>query len=82
MYFVYVLQSVDYSTRYVGQTDNVLKRIKEHNSGKCRYTSGRRPWALLYQEEFENRAEAIKRETFLKSGQGRKYLDGILKTGK
>ncbi|MEK7511687.1 MAG: GIY-YIG nuclease family protein [Patescibacteria group bacterium] len=82
MYFVYVIQSVSHRTRYVGQTVNVVKRIKEHNSGKCRYTSGRRPWILLHQEECCSRAEAIKREGFLKSGQGRKYLDEILKNKK
>jgi putative endonuclease len=79
MYFVYVLQSISNLTRYVGQTDNVNKRLREHNSGKCRYSSGKRPWKLIYQEEYKSRSEAIKRERFLKSGQGRKYLDEVLK---
>jgi putative endonuclease len=74
-YFVYVLKSETHGTRYVGSSDNVEKRLLEHNNGKCRYTSGRSPWKLIYKESFTTRAEAMKREKFLKSGQGRKWLD-------
>ena len=79
MYYVYVIQSIVYLNRYIGSTDNVKKRVAEHNKGKCRYTKGRIPWILIYQEQFNTRAEAMKRERFLKSGVGRKYLDSILK---
>jgi putative endonuclease len=75
MYFVYVLRSVEYGNRYVGSTDSVEKRLKEHNSGRSRYTASRKPWVLVYQESLSTRTEAIKRELFLKSGQGRKWLD-------
>ena len=79
MYYIYVLRSLIHSTRYVGSTEDISKRLAEHNSGKCRYTSGRKPWRLVYEEKFALRSEAIKREKFLKSGQGRKYLDSLLK---
>jgi len=75
MYYVYVIRSVSHNNRYIGNTDNVLKRVKEHNAGKCRYTSGRQPWKLIYHEQYQTRMEAMKREKFLKSGQGRKWLD-------
>ena len=78
-YYVYVLKSITHKTRYVGSTDNVDNRLKEHNQGRCKYTKGRMPWKLIYIEEFKTRAEVMKREKFLKSGQGRKYLDSILK---
>ena len=78
-YYIYVLESVSHKTRYVGSTDDIGKRLKEHNSGKCRYTSGRKPWVLLHKEELATRTDAIKRENFLKSGQGRAFLDSILK---
>jgi len=77
-YFVYVLKSVNYGNRYVGSTNDCEKRVKFHNAGKCRYTKGRRPWALVYSETFATRGEAMKRENFLKTGQGRKFLDGAL----
>ena len=79
MYYAYVLKSELHGTRYVGSTDNVSRRLGEHNAGRCRYTSGRRPWKLISQEDFKTRAEAMKREVFLKSGQGRKWLDEKLK---
>jgi putative endonuclease len=78
-YKVYVLQSITHKNRYVGQTDNVEKRFLEHNQGKCRYTSGRRPCKLLKVEGYNTRQEAMKREKFLKSGQGRKFLDSLYK---
>ncbi|MDD4995399.1 MAG: GIY-YIG nuclease family protein [Patescibacteria group bacterium] len=77
--FIYVIISCSHGNRYVGSTDCVENRLEEHNRGRCRYTSGRRPWELVHSEEFDTRAEAMKREKFLKSGQGRKYLDEILK---
>ncbi|HRY82956.1 MAG TPA: GIY-YIG nuclease family protein [Candidatus Moranbacteria bacterium] len=78
-YFIYVIKSKIYKTRYIGSTSDVLKRLKEHNSKKCRYTSGRTPWELIYKEAFKTRSEAMKREKFLKSGQGRKWLDNVFK---
>jgi len=79
MHYVYVIQSIRYNNRYIGYTANIVKRLKEHNLGKCRYTKGRKPWTLIYQEQYSSRVDAMKREKFLKSGQGRKYLDIILK---
>jgi len=77
-YFVYVLKSIKYDNRYVGSTDDYDKRLEEHNAGKCRYTKGRRPWQLVYKESFRTRSEAMAREKFIKSGQGRKFLDNQL----
>ena len=79
MYYIYVLISIVYASRYIGSTDDLGRRLREHNKGKCKYTKGRMPWKLVYSEEFETRAEAMKREKFLKSGQGRKFLDSVLK---
>ena len=77
-YYVYIIKSESYGTRYVGSTNNVNKRLLEHNNGRCRYTKGRRPWELLKIEEYVARSEAMAREKFLKSGKGRKELDEVL----
>ena len=82
MYYVYVLKSIKYLNRYIGSAEDIGKRLEEHNRGRCRYTKGRRPWELVYKEEFKTRVEVMKREKFLKSGQGRKFLDEILKNKK
>jgi len=74
-YKVYIIKSISHGSRYVGSTDDVEKRLIKHNKGDCKYTKGRRPWELIAVEEFNTRSEAMIREKFLKSGQGRKYLD-------
>ena len=75
MYFVYVLWSLKLSKRYVGATEDVVKRFHEHNNGNNKFTKGGIPWILIHQEEYLTKTEALKREYFLKSGQGRKWLD-------
>lgn len=82
MYFVYVLKNQRTGGNYIGHTGNLERRVTQHNSSNYkpeRYTnkiSG--PWELVYQEEYSSRAEAMKREKFLKSGQGRNYLKTVL----
>ena len=76
-YCIYILCSDYDKSLYVGQTDDIVARIKEHNTGRSRFTKGRSPWKLIYQEEFRSRSAAIKREHFLKSGVGRKELKNI-----
>ncbi|PIR94550.1 endonuclease [Candidatus Falkowbacteria bacterium CG10_big_fil_rev_8_21_14_0_10_39_11] len=78
MFFIYVIKSIRYGTRYIGSTKDIGVRIIEHNNGRCRYTKGRKPWILVYSEKYKTRNEAMKRERFLKSGQGRKYLDKVI----
>ena len=79
MHYVYVLYSEKLKKRYIGSTANVDNRIKEHNKGKSRFTKGGIPWILIHKEEFTTLGESRKRELFLKSGSGRKYLDDLLK---
>ena len=80
MSFVYVLKSLKNGKRYIGSTDfNPLERLKKHNYGSNQFTKRNGPFELIYQEEYPNRTEARKRENFLKSGIGRKYIDEILK---
>ena len=78
MYFVYGLWSQHLRKRYVGSTTDLGRRLKEHNAGKNRFTKSGIPWILLYRESFETLSEARRRESFLKSGVGRAWLDGEL----
>ena len=82
MYYVYVLYSVKYDKIYIGQTNNVKKRLIEHNSGKHRYTKRYTPWQVIHTEKFNTRAEVMKREKQLKSHQGRKYIREELLNGR
>ncbi len=74
MYFVYVLKSEDNWRFYVGMTDNIERRLKEHNSGKTKSTKGYKPWILFFHETYNTRLEARKREKYLKSGIGKEFI--------
>jgi putative endonuclease len=76
--WVYVLESQKDSRHYVGSGEDVGERLRRHNLGDYRYTKGHRPWVMIYREFCESRSEAVKRERFLKSGVGRKYLKTVL----
>jgi putative endonuclease len=79
MYSVYVLFSEKLNKRYVGSSKDVDKRLNEHNLAKSKFTKAGIPWKLIYKESFPTNSDARKRETFLKSSAGRKFLDQILK---
>ena len=79
MYHVYVLKSVRARKSYVGVTDDIKRRLKEHNSGKMRFTKRYKPWELLHSEEYQNLKEAGRREHYLKSGVGRRFLKKLFK---
>ncbi len=72
--FVYVLKSLKDGKRYVGMTDNIARRLGEHNNGYVTSTAPRRPFELTYSEEVPNRQVAREREKYMKSAAGRKYL--------
>ena len=79
MYFVYVLQSRKDGSLYTGFTNNVDRRVKNHNSGLNVSTRLKGPWLLIYSESYIIKEDALGREKFLKSGRGKKYLDHQLK---
>ena len=69
MYHFYILRCAD-STLYCGQTNNLKRRIEEHNFGKAKsakYTKNRRPVKLIYHEDFKTLKKAIQREIEVKS---------------
>ena len=59
---------------YIGTTDNIERRLGEHNSGKSFYTKKYLPWVIVSLEKYETLVKARKREIYLKSGAGRRYL--------
>src|SRR5688572_18723041 len=72
--FVYAIVSIDREYIYVAQTDNLSRRIDQHNSGKSRATKPYAPFKLIFTEEHATRTEARIREKFLKSCFGRRRL--------
>ena len=74
MFFVYVLRSQRDGTLYIGLTQDVARRLQQHNRGHERSTRAKRPFALLLSEGFETREAARAREKYHKSGFGREIL--------
>lgn len=74
MYFVYVLQSKERKYIYVGLTNNVDRRVAEHQRGKEKTTAPYRPFSLIHVEFFSTRPEARQREKYLKSGIGKEWI--------
>ena len=82
VYFVYALRC-DNDTVYIGQTQNLLERWKEHCNGKgAEYTKRHQPKYILHYEEYGSRDEAVVREKWLKTGFGRKWLQREIKSGR
>jgi len=76
-YFAYVIRSESTGRLYKGMTKDLPVRLETHNAGKVRATKAYRPWVLVYKEECGSLAEARKRELYLKSGYGRKFLKNL-----
>jgi putative endonuclease len=76
-YIVYVIESRE-GYRYTGQTNDLERRIEEHNSGLSHSTKHGKNWKVIYTEEKSSRSEAMKLEKWLKTGVGREWLERLL----
>jgi len=74
MYYVYILQSINYpERRYVGKTTNLKKRLSDHNSGTTFHTRKHKPWEIVTYIVFKDELKAIEFEKYLKSCSGRAF---------
>ena len=67
---MYILKSKKDQKYYIGQTNNVESRLKRHNGGEVKATRNRRPFELIYTEEYKSREQVMKREKYIKSLKG------------
>lgn len=79
MYYVYVLKSLKDKKLYTGSTGDLVKRFERHKKGLVKATKYRRPLKLIYYEACESRKDAMRREIYLKTAWGKRYLKGRLK---
>ncbi len=78
MHHIYVLKSKKDNNLYIGYTNNLEKRVSQHNSGRVRSTKHRTPFILVHNESFADKNAAIAREKYLKSGCGREFIKSII----
>lgn len=74
MHYTYVLLSEPERRFYTGYTADLRKRLGEHQHGRVRWTASRRPVRLVYYEACLRQEDALRRERFLKSGKGKRYM--------
>jgi len=77
-HFVYILQSESNGSYYVGTTSCMRSRLAHHNSGATTYTRTRRPWKIVYYEEYGTGREGRYRERQIKRRKSRKYIDELI----
>jgi len=80
-YITYILLSRIASKTYVGHTNNLKRRISEHNSGKTVFSKRYKPWTIIYTEKFLDEQSSIKREKYFKSAAGRRWMKKNLFSG-
>lgn len=80
MYYTYVLPSLRDKNFYTGFTNNLKLRFEQHNKGRVESTEDRRPFELIYYEACLDQKDAIKREKYLKTYQGKMFLKRRLKS--
>ena len=73
-YYVYAIKSLSRNNIYVGLTNNLERRIYDHNKGYNRTTKPYSPFLTIYTQDFNSRIEARLREKYLKSGVGKDFL--------
>ncbi len=78
IHYIYILKSLDYEKTYVGITNDLKRRLSEHNSGNSIYTGKFKPWKIVYAEEYSTIQEARRKEKYFKTSAGRKKLKKIL----
>ncbi len=80
MWYVYVLESLKNHKRYTGFTNNLARRLWEHNNSKKKnsYSFKHRPFILIYSEPYHDKSQAMQREKYFKTGKGREEVRNIL----
>lgn len=73
-HYVYVLRSAADGNFYVGYTNDLKRRFAEHEQGKVPSTKSRLPVELVYYEACRSREDATKREKYLKTAWGKRYI--------
>jgi putative endonuclease len=77
-YFVYILYSEKLDKYYIGSTGNLEDRLKKHNRSRSGFTSLGKPWIMVYNEVFCNKADSLKREKQLKNWKNRDRIEFLI----
>jgi len=82
MFTLYILQSITTNKFYIGHTEDIQRRLLEHNAGKSSSTKSGVPWKIVYTEQYGNRSDAMQRERKLKSLKSRESIIRLIQKEK
>ncbi len=78
---VYIIYRATRDRYYVGCTDDLTRRLTEHNSGQTKSTRGGDPWELVFSREFTDRAAGLSFERKIKNQKSRHFIEELINTG-
>jgi len=78
MYCTYILFSKKLDRYYVGSTNNLERRLDEHNSGQTKSTKSGKPWELVFNKNFNTKSESIKFEIRIKKMKSKKFIERLI----
>jgi putative endonuclease len=77
-YFTYIIKSQRNGKYYVGSSDDVQRRLQDHNWSRTPSTKTGIPWKLVYFEKYDTRSEAMTREYEIKAKKSKSYIDFLI----
>jgi len=81
MFTVYILKNSLSNRYYIGSTNDIIRRISEHNRGQTRSTNQKGVWEIIYTEKYNDELEAKRREKLIKSYKGGNAFKKLIKRG-
>ncbi|MGH9425184.1 MAG: GIY-YIG nuclease family protein [Terriglobia bacterium] len=81
-FYLYILHSVSTGKFYVGHSEDVAKRLWEHNHDRSPSTRNRGPWEVIYTEEYATRSEASRRERAVKKMKSHAWIEGLARASR
>ena len=77
-YCVYIIYSPNLDRYYIGHTEDIVKRLGEHNSGMSTFTAKADDWIIKWKKAFESRNQALHEEKRIKNKKSRKYIEWLI----
>ncbi|WP_140485605.1 GIY-YIG nuclease family protein [Flavobacterium sp. GSA192] len=78
MFYIYILYSETLDKYYVGPCQDIQARLQDHLNSRSKYTKQTKDWVLKYSENFQSRAEAVRRELEIKKKKSRKHIEYLI----
>jgi len=78
MFYAYIIHSERIDRDYIGSTDDLQRRLEDHNAGRTPSTRRKGPWSLRWSKGFVTRSEALAEEKRLKARKSRVYLEQLI----